>query len=214
MDRQTSATLQAVCRFALVAAAGVAAASLWAQSRPETGLLLDAQTWQEEVVTASTGAWPAEGWYRIEPRERAVEVRAVRSSDPEPEAPAAAALYFRLPRTALKTGLRQGYRHLAVLQQPAAGKDYELSLGGSRFSLRVDQGTEGTRYVIGYGGQSYSYLLGAPDAHTGVRAVADLDGDQHPDFLVEVDDATFLLLSTHARPGANQPTAELAGGGC
>ena len=52
-----------------------------------------------------------------------------------------------------------------------------------------------------------------PDAHTGVRAVADLDGDQQPDFLVEVDDATFLLLSTHARPGPNVPTAEM-GGGC
>lgn len=214
MDRSPSSTFQSFCRFAAVAAACAAAASLWAQSRPETGLLLDAQTWQEEVVTATTGAWPSDGWYRIESRDRAVEVRAVRTSDREPEAPVADALYFRLPGTTLKTGVRTGYRYPAVLEQPAAGKHYELALGGTRFSLRVDRGTEGMQYVIGYGGQVYSYLLGAPEAHTGVRAVADLDGDRQPDFLVEVDDATFLLLSTRARPGANVPTAELAGAGC
>lgn len=54
-------TTRALARFALVATAAVAAASLWAGSRPEQGLLLDAQTWQEEVTTASTGPWPADG---------------------------------------------------------------------------------------------------------------------------------------------------------
>jgi hypothetical protein len=212
MTRTHHAIPAALRRFALVAAACGACASLWAQARPETGLLLDARTWQEEVVSASTGAWPADGWYRIQQRERQVEVRAVRTSDRDPDAAAADALYFRLPGTSLKTGLRAAYRHPAILQQPAIGKDYELALGTARFGLRVDQGTQGTQYVIRYGGQTYSYLLGAPDAHTGVRAVADLDGDQQPDFLVEVDDATFLLLSTRARPGHNVPTAELAGG--
>src|SRR5437763_13099812 len=38
-------TRRALTRFTLVAAASVAAASLWAQARPEQGLLLDAQTW-------------------------------------------------------------------------------------------------------------------------------------------------------------------------
>ncbi len=202
----------ALGRFARVVAASALAASLWAQGRPEPGLLLDAQTWQEEVVAAATGPWPADGWYRIAPREQEVDVRAVQPTD----APAGAgyALYFRLPGAALKTGVRAGYRNIAMLHQPAAGKDYELALGATRFRLRVDQGGEGTRYVIAYGGQTYSYLLGAPEANTGVRAVADLDGDAQPDFLVEADDATYLLLSTRARPGANMPTAELAGRGC
>ena len=65
-------TLAAVAKFALVAAASAAAASLWAQGRPETGLLLDAQTWREEVVTASTGPWPDQGWFRLVPQDRAV----------------------------------------------------------------------------------------------------------------------------------------------
>lgn len=209
MDKGMAAALG---RFALVVAASALAASLWAQSRPEPGLLLDAQTWQEEVAAAATGPWPADGWYRIAPREQEVDVRAVVPS--EPPAEAGYALYFRLPGAALKTGARSAYRNIALLQQPTAGKEYELALGGTRFSLRVDQGGQGTRYVIAYGGQAYSYLLGAPEANTGVRAIADLDGDTLPDFLVEADDATFLLLSTRARPGANLPTAELAGRGC
>ena len=65
-------------------------------------------------------------------------------------------------------------------------------------------------YAIGYGGQSYSYVLGPFDASaTAVRLVADLDGDALPDFVVDVDAATYLLLSTRALPGPNLPTAEL-----
>jgi hypothetical protein len=52
-------------------------------------------------------------------------------------------------------------------------------------------------------------MLGLPAAATKVRAVADLDGDGLPDFLVDVGDETYLLLSTHAQPGGNPPSAQL-----
>jgi hypothetical protein len=201
-------TARALARFALVAAAGIAAASLWAASRPEQGLLLDAQTWQEEVTTASTGPWPQEGWYRLVPREEGVEVRSVKPT--EVDSVPADALFFRLPGTTLKTGLRASYRHLEVLAQPQLGRDHELKMGRTRFSIRVEETRAGIEYAIGYGGATYSYVLAPAGASTAVLAVADLDGDTRPDFLVEVEgDTIYLLLSTQARPGPNLPTAEL-----
>jgi hypothetical protein len=200
-------TLAALAKFTLAAAAGAAAASLWAQVRPETGLLLDAQTWQEEVVTASTGPWPQQGWFRMVPVDRAVEVRAVKPTDPV-GAVAADALYFREPGVALKEGRRPGYRYPEVLQQPRMGVQHELSLAGTRFSLLAAYVPQGIEYTIAYGGASYSYVLGGAGAdHTVVRAIADLDGDRQPDFVIDVDDGVYLLLSTKAQPGPNAPAA-------
>jgi hypothetical protein len=208
MSRPNNTTRRALMHFALVAAACAAAATVWAQGRPETGLLLDARTWQEEVVTGSTGAWPAEGWYRIVPGERRVEVRAVKPTDP-PTLAAADALYFRQPGVELRAGQRPGYRYPEVLQNPRMGVDHELSLAGKRFSLRAAYVEEGIEYAIGYAGETYRYVLGAPGAErTVIRAVADIDADGRPDFLVDVDEAVYLLLSTQARPGLNPPTAQ------
>lgn len=206
-------TTRALARFALVAAAAVAAASLWAGSRPEQGLLLDAQTWQEEVATASTGPWPADGWYRLVAREEGVDVRAVKPT--EASGGPADALFFRLPGTVLKTGLRASYRHMEVLAQPRIGREHQMALGATRFSIVVDETPVGIEYSIGYGGQTYNYVLAPVGATTSVSAVADLDGDSKPDFLIEVEDnTTLLLLSTQARPGPNLPTAELPAHGC
>lgn len=207
-------TARALFRFALVAAATAAAATLWAQNRPEQGLLLDAETWNDEVVTASTGPWPEDGWYRLVAREQGVEVSAVKPSDRT--ATPADALFFRLKGTPLKTGMRPSYRHMEVLDRPRLGRDHELALRRMRFSLRVEEVPAGVQYAIGYGGQTYSYVLGPQGASTSVRAVADLDGDDRPDFVVDVEgESTFLLLSTRAQPGMNLPTAELpAHGGC
>lgn len=196
-------TRRALARFALVAAASVAAASLWAQSRPEQGLLLDSLTWQEEVLTASTGPWPGQGWYRLVAGEDGVEVKSVRPGDRDTIP--ADAVFFRLPGTTLKTGVRASYRHLEVLQP----RDHALSLG-RRFTLRVEEVDAGVQYAIGYAGHTYRYVLGPRGSTTSIRAVADMDGDGHPDFLVDVEGlATYLLLSTNAQPGLNLPTAEM-----
>lgn len=197
----------ALARFALVAAASAAAASLWAQNRPEQGLLLDAFTWQDEVVTASTGPWPAQGWYRLVASNEGIEVKAVRPTDRDAVPPDA--VFFRLPGTALKTGLRKSYRDMEVLRPPRLGRDHELSLG-RRFTLRVEEVDAGVQYVVGYGDKSYRYVLGPHGATTSIRAVADIDGDSRPDFLVDVEGlATYLLLSTKAQPGLNLPTGEM-----
>jgi hypothetical protein len=196
-------TRRALARFALVAAASVAAASLWAQNRPEQGLLLDAMTWQQEVVTARTGPWPANGWYRIVALEQDIHVRAVKPTDRQ--AIPADALYFRLPGTTLKTGLHSSLSDLEVLRP----RDHAMSLAG-RYTLRVEEVDASVRYEIGYAGHSYTYVVGPAGSSTSVRAVADIDGDSRPDFLVDVRGlATYLLLSTRAQPGLNLPTAEM-----
>lgn len=200
MNRTT--TRSALARFALVAAAAAAAASVWAQNRPEQGLMLDAQTWREEVAAASTGPWPADGWYRIVAGEQGVEVRNVKPDDrgavPED------ALFFRLKGTTLKTGVRPSQSQLEILHRANAPTPR------GRFSLEVAEVDASVRYEIGYGGHSYSYVVGPAGASTSVRAVADLDGDGRPDFLVDVNGlATYLLLSSKAQPGLNLPTAEM-----
>jgi hypothetical protein len=215
MEARNNVTIRALRDLALLAGAGLAAASIWAAGLPpEQGFLVDAQTWQDEVASAAQGDWPKEGWYRIVPRERGVDVQ--RTSPADRTLVAADALFLRLPGAALKTGARPGYRYPTVLAQPQMGRDYELSLAATRFSVRVDESVKGMAYTIGYGGQTYNYVLGPFDAlTTSVRFVADLDGDRQPDFLVDVDDASYLLLSTRAKPGANLPAAQLFGdGGC
>jgi hypothetical protein len=208
MQNSRPATARALVRFALVVAASAAAATLWAQNRPVEGYMLDARAWREEVSVPQPVPWPADGWWRLAPQDRAIEVRAVKPGDGG--IVPADAFYLRLPGAALKPGARRAYPYMQVLHRPSLGADYELALGATRFSLRVENVVKGMQYTIGYGGQSYTYVLGPFDAQdTGVRAVADLDGDAQPDFLVDVHQATYLLLSSQARPGMNLPTAEL-----
>ena len=99
---------------------------------------------------------------------------------------------------------------------PELGVDHALALGDTRIGLRVENVVKGMKYAIAYGGHTYTYVLGPFDAtHTAVREVADFDGDALPDFVVDVDETSYLLLSTHAAPGANRPAVELvAGDGC
>jgi hypothetical protein len=216
MEARSNVTVRALRDLALLAGAGLAAASIWASGLPQDqGYMVDAQTWQDEVASAATGDWPRDGWYRLVARERSVEVQKTTPTD-RTLVPADA-LFLRLPGATLKQGTRPGYRYLTALAQPKMGRDHELALGAMRFSVRVDESAKGMAYTIGYGGQVYNYMLGPFDATTtSVRFVADLDGDGQPDFLVDVDDASYLLLSTRAQPGANLPAAELfaSEGGC
>jgi hypothetical protein len=209
----TRSTLRALRDIALVGAASLAAASIWATGLPEDGYLVDAELWQDEVAAASETQWPTDGWYRIAPQGRDLEVRQVQPG--QGDTVPADALFFRLPGATLKQGLRPVYQG-KVLAQPKLDTDYELTLGKTRFGLRVENVVKGMQYAFTYGSQTYTYVLGPFDAtSTSVRAVADLDGDSQPDFLIDVgDDATYLLLSTRARPGHNLPTAELWAKGC
>src|SRR3954447_10751920 len=200
MNRPT--TRSALARFALVAVAAAAAASLWAQNRPEQGLMLDAQTWREEVAAAPAGSWPADGWYRIVAGEQGVDVRSVKPADRV--AGPRDALFFRLKGTTLKTGVRPSQRELEILRRDNAPTP------GGRFSLQVAEVDASVQYEISYGGRTYTYIVGPARSSTSVRAVADIDGDGRPDFLVDVEGlATYLLLSSNAQPGLNLPTAEM-----
>lgn len=206
MKHPATATARALGRLALVAAAGVAAATVWAQNRPEQGLLLDAQSWNDEVLTAAADPWPQDGWYRLVADAKGVAVRAVRPG--ETAGTPADALFFRLPGTALQQGVHASFAAQEIMRPVA-------EVPAARFSLRVEEVDAGVQYAIGYGGRRYDYIVGPRGASTSVRAVADLDGDGRPDFVIDADDSTFLLLSTQAQPGLNLPTAELpAHGGC
>ena len=210
MTTTLKASFRALRQLGLLAAASAAAASIWAAGLPEEGYLLDARLWQEEVATGrATGAWPADGWFRLRVADRAIDVRAVTPQQPV-ERGADDALYFRLPGVALKTGTRIQYRHLNDIHEPQHGKQYELVLGKTRFGFSVEADAQSVRYDIAYGGATHSYRVAAGEGgSTRVHAIADLDGDAMPDFLVQVDETSYLLLSTQARPGLNPPTAEL-----
>lgn len=204
----------ALAQLALLWAGALLAASAWAAGLHEEGYLLEGEAWRQEVAGAPSADWPVDGWYRLSLADRQVEVRRARPSEPDDSDPDNA-FYVRVPGTRLKEGLRPKYRFSSLILQPAVGKQYELMLGRTPFSLTVESDGDGTHYRIGYGGETYDYPLGLPAAANVIHAVADLDGDAMPDFLVEVGDELYLLLSTRAVPGTNLPSARLvAAQGC
>jgi hypothetical protein len=212
--RPALSTTRALRRFGLAAGAALLAASAWAAGIQEEGFILEAPAWRSEVAGAPSPDWPVDGWYRLTPSARAIDVRAMAPANPD-EADADGAMYVRVPGARLKEGRRATYRFSTEVLHPAPGRQYELLLGKTRFSFTVDSGEQGTQLETVYGGVTHHYLLGLPAAETNVHAIADLDGDAMPDFLVEVGDETYLLLSTQAQPGVNPPSAQLwAMGGC
>jgi len=205
---------RALAQLALLWAGALIAASAWAAGIREEGLLLEAEAWRSEVAGAPSADWPVDGWYRLSLADRSVEVRKARPSNPE-DADPDNSFYVRVPGARLKEGLRPKYRFSDLIVKPAIGKQYELMLGKTHFSFTALSDEEGTQFSISYGGETYLYPLGLPAADTLIHAVADLDADAMPDFLVEVGGELYLLLSTRATPGTNLPSARLvAMGGC
>lgn len=189
-------------------AAGALSAAAWASGITEEGYILDANDWRNEVASVPSPDWPVDGWYRLSPGRHAVDVRAMVPSRAEAGDPEGA-LYVRVPGTRLAEGPRPRVRFAAGEFRPQVGNEYRFVLGETPFSFSVQSDRDGTRYEIGYAGSVHTYMLGLPAAATKVKAVADLDGDSLPDFLVEVGDETYLLLSTQAGPGGNLPSAQL-----
>jgi hypothetical protein len=203
---RTHSNLRALAQLALLWAFALAAASAWAAGLPDD---MPADAGCPGAMLAGGSA----GWYRLTPGEHSIDVHAMARSaaaDSEPDG----ALYVRIPGAQLKEGPHRQYRHLQKVAQPKTGKDYQLTFGKTPFSFTVASDAAGTQLTVGYGGQMHDYLLGLPAAATRVDAIADLDGDGMPDFIVEVGDDSYLLLSTQAHPGANRPSAQLVGCGC
>jgi len=196
---------RALPAFGLAAAGALLAASAMACGETQQGFMFDESLWRQGVVAAGD-EWKDEDWYQVVVDRDAVRVRAAQPR--EEDAPAGGeTLYVNIPGTRLVEGVRVNHLFTGGLR-PEVGARYALALGRTEFAFTVKSDVIGTQYVIEYGGATYNYVLGLPAAATVLHAVADLDGDRNPDFLVEVGEQVFLLLSTHAEPGPNLPSAQ------
>jgi hypothetical protein len=215
MKEKTMKTIhrKALHQITALWAASAVAAGAWASGISEEGYILEAGDWRTEVAGVPSPDWPVDGWYRLAAGRTGIDVRAIvpnRAEDADPEG----AVYVRVPGARLAEGLRPRVRFAAGELKPKVGYEYRLELEKTPFSFAVQSDRDGTRYEISYAGSVHSYMLGLPAAATKVKAIADLDGDGLPDFLLEVGDETYLLLSTQARPGGNLPSAQLWAMGC
>lgn len=204
---------KALHQITILWAAGAVTAAAWASGITEEGYMLAANDWRSEVASVPSPDWPVDGWYRLSPGRRGIDVRAVvpsRAEEGDPEG----AVYVRVPGTRLAEGMRPRVRFVAGEFKPQVGTDYRLELDKTPFSFAVHSDRDGTRYEINYAGSVHTYMLGLPAAATKVKAIADLDGDGLPDFMLDVGDESYLLLSTQAKPGGNLPSAQLWAMGC
>ncbi|MFC5500279.1 hypothetical protein ACFPOE_22240 [Caenimonas terrae] len=154
---------------------------------------------------------PAGGWYRVTSKEGALQVQAVEapvSRPGEEEAEAIDTRYIRVPGARIAEGRLPALDFGGGLFAPRPDHAYQLELNGRRFTLSVGQGPV---YTVGLGEDSYGFRLPAgPASDSEVLAVADLDSDGKPDFIVRVDGQEVLLLSSLTQPGLNPPAAVLA----
>jgi len=203
---RTHSNLRALAQLVLLWAFALAAASAWAAGLPDDDIP-DNRSCPGDLMASAAG-----GWYRLTPGEHSVDVHAMArgGTAAEPDG----AMYVRIPGAQLKEGARRQYRGLDRIAQPKSGKEYQLTFSKTPFSFVVASDAAGTQLSVGYGGQMHDYLLGLPAAETRIDAIADLDGDGMPDFIVDVGDDTYLLLSTQAHPGTNRPSVQLFGCGC
>jgi len=192
-------------------------------------------------------SWPREGWYRISTEKagvRSERLTVERGQAPPFLASIAAQLgtpaadtmvefpnriFLRVPDVQLREGTLATYRFRNGTSRltPTLDFRYELELDGQPFAFTVQNGRRtasgasygsGALYTIEYDGNRYEYLLGELGWDSHIEAIADLDGDGKPDFIVHVAGNNTgyeaVLLSSKARPGRNVPTASLVQGGC
>src|SRR4051812_2090351 len=189
--------LRAALQLAALAAAAAMAATTWAASLPaDEGYMLDAVLWRSEVAGSSNGHWPTDGWSRLALGDKAIDVRPADARKPAVDGDDA--WYVRLPNTKFKTGARKLYRMTPAVAQPTLGREYQLTMGRTPFGFTVDAVEGALTYTIRYAGAEHVYRVALAGTPTAIRAIADLDGDAQPDFVIDVDGQVFLLLSTAA----------------
>ena len=137
-------------------------------------------------------------------------------------------LYLRVEGTALadRTAPAYVFRNGTTSIRPELDRRYELLLGDKPFAFTVHNGARtangtaygGAHYVIEVDGETREYLLGEFGWDSTIEAIADIDGDGKPDFIVRVagnnSDYDAVLLSSRAKPGRNPATASLVAIGC
>jgi hypothetical protein len=180
---------------------------------------------------------PADGWFLLRKHAKGSELVAVeRDARGRPaflatladnrlesmrEPPADEIAFLRVPDANLVAGPVSEVALKRRQLVPRLDYRYTLTMGAVEFALTAHNGRngrDGAFYTIELDGASYQYLLpGYGFDHTIVFA-GDIDRAGRPDFLIYVAasnaGATYLLLSSQAKPGMNVPVAMLGHGGC
>lgn len=179
---------------------------------------------QLDAVVAPPSARPA----FLERITRAAETSPESQPRPEPTVDQET-IYLRIPGAKFRQGIATSYvfKNGTPQLSPILDHRYELKLGDKPFAFRVQNGLrgkngepygDGAHYFIEYEGQLYEYSLEGFGWDSRIQAIADLDGDGKPDFLINVGGSNsgheYLLLSSLAKPGRNPPSASLHSMGC